>query len=515
MRIRHIAAAAVLAAAVLALTTCSNPVDLVEAATVEVMKANDRYLEVVSTTPVNNEQSASPTGKILVVVDRDLDMETVTTATVEYYNESTDTVVAWTPSYNSAAKTLTIQADSYLVENNLFTLTVSGLRGLDGSTMLGDFSIGFKAGAGPAGTVTLTGSGDPGYTNTTSVNVTVSGNGYATGFYASQSPSAIMDPSSIASGDWTAIGSPKPISLASIEGTQTVYVILRGEVSSEMAYSAVYESSIVLDTTSPVVNIGSDIFAYSPTSLGIGYGATVIEANIKSYSWTRVTGNTVTFGSSDASSSTVTGSTDGNTTIRLRVYDKAGHSAYDDLVFTWDNTPTLTPTLTGTESPTFNLTPTWSWSANGSGGGGVFYYQMNSTSGSWTSTTDTSFTFPVAQDDGLYTMYVYQHDSSLGYDTAYGSRSIRITSVLPYDGQTRVSRSPTVSWRSAGIGYIYKIQVQSGSKWIDVVSGLTSTSYSWGPLSATTTYIWRVVGTWKTLTKYLPSEAGARFTTWL
>jgi len=143
MRIRHIAAAVVLAAAVLALTTCSNPVDLVEAVTVEVMKANDRYLEVVDFSPENNDQSASPTGKITLIVDRAVDMDSVQAA-IQFRNVTADSDVTWTFQYFPSTRSLVVQADSYLTENHNYSVTVSGLRGTDGSRMLQTLSFGFN-----------------------------------------------------------------------------------------------------------------------------------------------------------------------------------------------------------------------------------------------------------------------------------------------------------------------------------------------------------------------------------
>ncbi|HUW68748.1 MAG TPA: Ig-like domain-containing protein [bacterium] len=515
-RIRRYKYLSVVALALLAAmftSTCDNPVDLLGQIEVEVLKANDRCLKVISFSPANNDQSASPTGKITLVVDRAVDMDSVAQdGNVQFRDLTGDTDVSWTPQYEASTGTLVIQSDTYLTENDSYYISVSGLMGLDGSRMLETVSFGFKAGPGPAGTVTLTGTGDPGYTRVDAITVSISQNGYATGYAVSIDATDFSNPDD-AGIVWTSTSTTtKSVTLAAVEGVQHVYVIFRGLVGPEMAYSTVYLPSIIRDQTPPVVNAGADFMASTPTTIGIGYGASVAETYQKSYSWSLYSGSTVIFGTSSAPSTSVTGNaTDGNRTIRFRVYDKAGNSGYDDLVMTWDNTPTLAPTVS-CSTPTLSLTPTFTWSSNGTGGNGTFHHQLDSTTGSWTSTTGTSWTPSLS--DGSHTLYVYETDASLGYASSQGSRLIRVTPVLPYDLQTAVSRTPIVQWRTAGVGYIYAIEMHVGKVWSAVVSGLTSTSYKMPTaLDALTTYVWRVVATYGKLTAYIPSTSGSSFTT--
>ncbi|GEM_PF-6237613 len=284
-----------------------------------------------------------------------------------------------------------------------------------------------------------------------------------------------------------------------------------------MAYSTIYSPSIIRDKTPPVVNVGPDLFASSMFSAGVGYGAAVTEANIKSYGWYLMSGSSVTFGSSTSSATSITGNaTDGNRTIRFTVTDKAGNTGYDEFILTWDNTPTYAPTVSGS-SVTLDQTPTWSWYTNG-GGNGTYYYQLDS--GAWSSsTTATSYTPSSALSDGSHMLYVKTIDATLGYESSVGSRAIRVTPVIPYSGQTGVSKTPTVSWRVPPLflgSYAVQVKVFDDRFWTwqTVASGLTTNSYALpGTLDPFTIYTWRIAATYKLTTSYIPSEAGASFTT--
>ena len=85
-------AALCLAALFIALaSTCDNPIDLTEAIQVEVMQANDRYLQVEAITiPVDIADKFSPTGTMEIRFDRAIDLSTVGPESVIIENASAE-----------------------------------------------------------------------------------------------------------------------------------------------------------------------------------------------------------------------------------------------------------------------------------------------------------------------------------------------------------------------------------------------------------------------------------------
>lgn len=96
---------------------------------------------------------------------------------------------------------------------------------------------------------------------------------------------------------------------------------------------------IVRDTNAPTVNVGSDIAAKATVTIDATVGGTPT-----TYAWTKQSGSgTITFGTPSAEDTTVYASAEETYVLRLTVTDAAGNSAYDELNFTWDQTP---PTFT-------------------------------------------------------------------------------------------------------------------------------------------------------------------------
>ena len=146
------AAAAAVALAVLPLTTCSNPVDLVEAVTVEVMKGNDRYLEVVGTTPAAGAPTVNPGTRIRLTFDRDVDMNTVDSSTISI-NKSGGGAVTWTSIFDPQTKVLSIKPATILDDSADYTVAVIGVAGADGSALLETVAWQFHTIMAPAGQV--------------------------------------------------------------------------------------------------------------------------------------------------------------------------------------------------------------------------------------------------------------------------------------------------------------------------------------------------------------------------
>ena len=91
--------------------------------------------------------------------------------------------------------------------------------------------------------------------------------------------------------------------------------------------------AIVIDTTAPTVNAGSD----QSKSASFTQDATVSDAGgIASYLWTKVSGSgTITFGTATAEDTTISASVVDTYVIRLTVTDNAGNSASDDFTLVW------------------------------------------------------------------------------------------------------------------------------------------------------------------------------------
>jgi hypothetical protein len=126
-------------------------------------------------------------------------------------------------------------------------------------------------------------------------------------------------------------------------------------------WSSPYSASIILDTTAPAVSAGSN----QTKGAAFTQTATATDANAMTYGWTKQTGpGTITFGTLNALSTTITASIDGSYTIRFTATDAAGNSSYSDMTLVWDtskptvaiSTPSATPTKSGPVTYTLTYT---------------------------------------------------------------------------------------------------------------------------------------------------------------
>src|SRR5690349_18509425 len=103
--VRAALSAGIIAAAGIALATCSNPINIQDAVTTEVMVANNKFLIVDQTGPfIPNQTNVSPGTPVWVKFDRDLDEASVGTTAVVFSPAAT-----WTWTYNPSTRTLTVQ----------------------------------------------------------------------------------------------------------------------------------------------------------------------------------------------------------------------------------------------------------------------------------------------------------------------------------------------------------------------------------------------------------------------
>ncbi len=427
MRIRYYALAAVLAVAVIALTTCSNPIDLVQAATVEVMKANDRYLEVVSTTPVAGATTVNPGSRIRLILDRDVDIDSVNGSTISVVGSISGTAT-WTATFDPVTKTLSIKPTTILDGPAEYTVAVSGIRGSDGSTLLEDVAWQFNTITAPSGQVVVTstnGESLAGYTNIPSVNVTIiNPNGLADEFTVASSEAALDDPEANgASWDWEGIGGTIAHTIPAIQGLQYTFAMIK-DLSPEQ-FSGVLDTGIIYDTVAP----------NAPTLSG----TTPTTDRTPTWSW-------------------ASGGGGGNGTFRYQLDSTAG---------AWTTTTAVSYTPAG-DLALGNHTlyvqerdNAGNWSTNGSRVIGIAPLAPTSVSATDSTSTAQVTVSWIAPSGTILNYYVDRSTSATGTYTQIGSAA-----ASPYNDTTAV----------AGTIYYYKVRAEGTNNYISAASGPDSGS---------------------------------------
>lgn len=236
---------------------CDNPVDLVAMLETEVMKANDRYLEVVgiSAARMADQILVSPSAKVIVTFDRDVDPAAL--GSVELLENGSS--VALDAAVDG--KTLRVSMEPYFNNGKSYRLGLKGLRGLDGSVLLEGVEWDFQTGTAPAGTLTLSNPGSlPGYTNSATVAAALSLNANTAWFILRDTPFA--EPYDELTG-WTSVTAlPSSFAFAPGDGVKTAYLLLR-DSSPSPTYSVVISRDIYLDTAVPASNGVSVTYAGS------------------------------------------------------------------------------------------------------------------------------------------------------------------------------------------------------------------------------------------------------------
>jgi hypothetical protein len=133
-------------------------------------------------------------------------------------------------------------------------------------------------------------------------------------------------------------GSPSSLSStvsgsANEEGEAT----LRLSVTDIAGNTGYDELNFRWDDRAPAVNAGSDV-GWRKTTCTLAGSASDGGSGLASTSWSRYSGNPVTFGNTSSLSCTVSGNNgeEGAITLRLTATDTVGNSRYDDLIFRWD-----------------------------------------------------------------------------------------------------------------------------------------------------------------------------------
>jgi hypothetical protein len=113
--------------------------------------------------------------------------------------------------------------------------------------------------------------------------------------------------------------------------------------------------SYTIDKTAPIVSAGADVGANAQST----QTATASDSHAMTYAWTMVSGpGAISFGSSDALSTTMEADAEGTYLIQFTATDAAGNSASDSMTLTWDQTaPMVSITSTASDPTSVNPIP--------------------------------------------------------------------------------------------------------------------------------------------------------------
>lgn len=474
------AAAAAVALAVLPLATCSNPVDLVEAVTVEVMKGNDRYVEVEYFSPGEDAVDTDPNGSILVRFDRAVDLASVTTSSVKILQGTSEIPWVDPPEVENEGLALRFWPVSFLNNNTTYSVTIAGLRSTTGDYMHDSRSWSFMTGEAPAGTISIQSNNTEAkatYTNSNINTVSLTTNGASSdSYYITTTDISAWNADEFAlidSGSWVGISNSATLpayDIGTATGYRTVYVVFRHVGPTK--YSSVKRASITYDTSRPTVSVNIDSGAtYSlDTSLSTAFTISDTAAATFRYStstdnstwssWIDMAGTSKTVALSVAAGDAVTRQ------VWTRAMDAAGNvslSPGTDTIIV-DTVKPSAPSVGQPTTPTTDTTPTWTWTGGGGGNGQYQYYE--SWIGTWKDISSTTYT-PVAVADGYKTLYVRERDAAGNWsDYSYTTVGVDTT-------------PPTVS---LSVGYLNPASTNSSAVTLyisasDAISGVYQSHY--------------------------------------
>jgi len=436
------------------LFTCSNEIDLLSEIQKEVKLANNLFLVIESVSPADKRTNVNPGNEIVIVFDRALDVDSVSSDTFRLYNDTQKSPEGFLSTrYNETTRTLNIKPTDkgYFDNLNDYIITISGFRGQDGSELPEDFVWSFKTGLAPAGSIVAASpEAKPNFTNQEEVTVSkLSSNLYAEEYAVSINKSELENIATISS--WKAVTENfTNFSIGNTEGSIPIYYIFRGRLpDGSLANSIIGTYSVTLDKTPPSVTMSSDIL-YENTFGQPTATAVCSDANSDAgfaYLWERTAGAQALFGSQNSLSTTVYSLSDTSITnyIQLRVTDAAGNIGYsNERGFVRDKQAPSAPIFSSTyDEPTTDDTPSWSWTATGAD-----YYRtalyLSSSSGSYTNQTETTYDGSLSIV-GSYVFRVYSYDNAGNY--AFSTDSFNLVT-FPAHGATNVTTNLTIRWPS-------------------------------------------------------------------
>jgi len=240
-----ILAALAAACSLVALSTCSNPIDFNAEVEDQVKLANDKYLEVVSVTPAKGDAAADPSNPLVMEFDRAIDTAEIPSAAISIAPTAGGAAVEWTWSFNATTNELSI-TPAALEALTSYTITiapVAGLAGSDGSLMREPYSWSFTTKNLPGGNLKI--NSGAAYTTSTAVTLTITKNSLAYNIRFSNSVFA-ADNESVG---WEgSVPSSKGWTLTNGDGAKTVYYQFASATDDR---SAVLHADIIFDTTPP------------------------------------------------------------------------------------------------------------------------------------------------------------------------------------------------------------------------------------------------------------------------
>ena len=413
------------------LTTCSNPVDIVQVATEEVMSANNRFLVLKSQYPVLNATDINPSTDIRIEFDRDIISESLEGNVKVYYHDGVNLIEElWDVSYNPSVRRLTISPFPFLENDRTVTVLLEGIVAQDGSELQHSIEWSFTTNNDVVYSINF------GTTSTEKLYYANQALADSRGdntipirllFTRIDNIKYLISPTiteafqlpSIVTSSWN-----EPISqLIEIEdqvflsdGVYKRYLWVYDTAEDHLISEIPKTVQIIVDRTSPSFDLGSPIFAnseylFEPNVVETGSG-------VDSYLWS---GENCSFSTLNEVSTSVTGINEGENNISLQITDNAGNMASDTVSFTWDiSSPPLAPSIPdlyyGDDTGYYNddnltkqtsgLTMTGTCEANA-----VVQVKTGSTVlGTDTTTSSGSYSIDISRTNGTYAIYAVQTD---------------------------------------------------------------------------------------------------------
>jgi hypothetical protein len=514
-------AALVAAAAAASFAACSDPGAFLSAVNTEAKKSLDMFLVVTSVTPAKGSTEVNPSSAIKIDFDRPLDETTVTTQNISIAPSAGGDAVGWSYDYDAALKRLSLKPGGLAGGEEYIVSIGTGLKSAKGEPLQDSMAWSLSTANLPGGSMWINVTSDPAdseiqaatYTKSRAVTLTFSGNALVDSYVYSETVEGLETAMTPILPPWPVIS----MNLTQLEGPCTVYARFKNLASGN--FSDIISDTIILDLTPPI-----------HPSVPVADAAS-LATHAPSWTWSSGGGGNGTFpyrlapsgGGADVASGNATqagcvpsGIKDGDYILYVKELDDAGNESAEvhSAVATIDGPPNP-PTVSCT-TPTLDTTPAFSWTHDGSYGfgTGAFRYQIDSTTGIWISTSATGLA--PSLEDGSHTLYVQETDGSQWSPS--GSRTVVVSPVIPYDGQTKVDAIGTrFTWRDVAASYTLEIKQGARGTWTEVASGLTLPGYELEKdLEKGTTYTWRVsypILLEKGRIGYLPSSTGATFTT--
>ena len=338
----------------------------------------------------------------------------------------------------------------------------------------------------PTGSVLI--NGGAAYTNSTSVNLTLSASDAGSGIYQMR----FSNDGASWSG-WEAYGASKAWTLAAGDGLKTVYVQYRDTVGNG---SGSYTDTIILDTVAPTgsVLINGGAAYTNSTAVNLTLSASDAGSGVYQMRFSNDGASWSGWEAYGASKAWMLAAGDGLKTVYVQYRDTVGNGSgsYTDTIFLDTTAPTGSVLINGgaayTNSTSVNLTLSAS-----DAGSGVYQMRFSNDGASWSGweAYGASKAWTFAAGDSLKTVYV-QYNDYAGYTSISYTDTITLDTVAPVSSASSPANSPdfffTVSWSGSDVlsaiaSYDVQYKVGAAGVWVDWLHSTTATSEVFGPIS--------------------------------